>query len=155
MKKIIIFLSLAMFVFATTLSAQKATSFKPGEIWPDDKGKHINAHGGGILYHNNKYYWFGEHKGENSNSALVGVTCYSSDDLYNWKNESVALAVSDDTTSLIARGSVIERPKVIYNESTGKFVMYFHLEVRGRGYSAAYAGRAVSDNVTEIGRAHV
>ena len=127
---------------------QKAKSFKPGEIWPDDKGEHINAHGGGILFHNGKYYWFGEHKGERSNAALVGVTCYSSDDLYNWKNEGIALEVSDDTTSIIVRGSTIERPKVIYNEKTGKFVMFFHLELRGQGYSAAYAGRAVSDHVT-------
>jgi hypothetical protein len=129
-------------------TTQKAKSFKPGEIWPDDKGVHINAHGGGILFHKGKYYWFGEHKGERSNAALVGVTCYSSDDLYNWKNEGIALEVSDDTTSLIVRGSTIERPKVIYNEKTGKFVMYFHLELRGRGYNAAYAGRAVSDQVT-------
>jgi hypothetical protein len=151
MKKLILFHILAMFVFVSSLSAQtsqKATSFKPGEIWPDNNGVHINAHGGGMLFHKGKYYWFGEHKGERSNAALVGVTCYSSDDLYNWKNEGVALEVSDDTTSLIIRGSVIERPKVIYNEKTGKFVMYFHLELLGKGYAAAYAGRAVSDNVT-------
>ena len=146
MKKIIMLLTLAMFVFVTSSTAQKATSFKPGELWPDDKGVHINAHGGGLLYYNGKYYWFGEHKGQRS-AALVGVTCYSSDDLYNWKNEGVALSVSDDTTSLIRRGSVIERPKVIYNEKTKKFVMFFHLELYGRSYTAAYAGRAVSDNV--------
>ena len=28
---------------------RKDLSFKPGEVWPDDKGVHINAHGGGIL----------------------------------------------------------------------------------------------------------
>ena len=128
-------------------SVRKASSFKPGEIWPDDQGVHINAHGGGMLFHKGKYYWFGEHKGERSNAAFVGVTCYSSDDLYNWKNEGVALAVSDDPESPIVSGSVIERPKVIYNEKTGKFVMYFHLELLGRGYTAAYSGRAVSDNV--------
>jgi hypothetical protein len=38
-----------------------------------------------------KYYWFGEHKGERSNAALVGVTCYSSSDLYIWQNEGIAL----------------------------------------------------------------
>jgi hypothetical protein len=25
--------------------------FCPGAIWPDNRGLHINAHGGGILYH--------------------------------------------------------------------------------------------------------
>ena len=136
--------------FSNELSAQTTplNSFKPGEIWPDDNGVHINAHGGGFLYHDGKYYWFGEHKGERSNAAFVGVTCYSSVDLYNWKYEGVALAVSDDPESPIVRGCVIERPKVIYNEKTGKFVMYFHLELRGQGYTAAHSGRAVSDNVT-------
>lgn len=119
---------------------------RPGQLWPDDKGVHINAHGGGILYHNGKYYWFGEHKGGKSNSAFVGVTCYSSDDLYNWKNEGVALPVSEDRNSPIVKGCIIERPKVIYNENTKKFVMYFHLELKGKGYAAANVGIAVSDN---------
>lgn len=123
------------------------SSFTPGEIWEDNQGVHINAHGGGILYHEGVYYWFGEHKGERSNSAFVGVTCYSSTDLYNWKNEGVALTVSDDEESPIVRGSVIERPKVIYNAKTDKFVMYFHLELKGRGYEAAHVAVAVSDNV--------
>ena len=79
----------------------KYTSFTPGEIWEDNQGVHINAHGGGIVYHKGVYYWFGEHKGQRSNAALVGVTCYSSTDLYNWKNEGVALTVSDDEESPI------------------------------------------------------
>jgi len=54
--------------------------------WPDDNGVHINAHGGGILYHEGIYYWFGEHKvgGSIGNTAQVGVHCYRSTDLYNW-----------------------------------------------------------------------
>ncbi len=24
-------------------------TIRPGEIWPDDKGVHINAHGGGVM----------------------------------------------------------------------------------------------------------
>ncbi|MDR2954146.1 MAG: glycoside hydrolase family 43 protein [Prevotella sp.] len=131
-----------------TLHSFSQNHFTPGEIWKDNNGVHINAHGGGIVYHNGKYYWFGEHKGENSNAALVGVTCYSSKDLYNWKNEGIALNVENDENSLITKGSIIERPKVIYNKKTKKFVMYFHLELKGRGYEAAYAGVAVSDKAT-------
>lgn len=129
-------------------SQNKYTSFSPGEIWKDDRGVHINAHGGGILYHEGTYYWFGEHKGERSNAALVGVTCYSSTDLYNWKSEGIALSVSENPESPIVKGSTIERPKVIYNAKTGKFVMYFHLELKGRGYEAAHVAVAVSDQVT-------
>jgi hypothetical protein len=125
-------------------------AFTPGEIWPDDNGVHINAHGGGILFHENRYYWFGEHKiaGEIGNTAQVGVSCYSSTDLYNWKNEGIALPVSADQTSVITAGSVIERPKVIYNNHTKKFVMWFHLELKDQGYNAARSGVAISDQIT-------
>lgn len=129
---------------------RKDLSFKPGEVWPDDKGVHINAHGGGILRIGDTYYWFGEHKTEGSagNLAQVGVHCYSSKDLYNWKDEGIALSVvPDDTTSHIAKGCVLERPKVIYNKKNDQYVMWFHLEPRGAGYSGALSGVAVSKNV--------
>ncbi|MCC9135612.1 glycoside hydrolase family 43 protein [Pontibacter silvestris] len=124
------------------------TSFKPGEIWPDTDGEHINAHGGGVLYHKGTYYWFGEHKttGRNGNRAMVGVGCYSSKDLNNWKNEGIALQVEEqDTTSDIIKGCIIERPKVVYNNKTKKFVMWFHLELKDQGYSAARTAVAISD----------
>jgi hypothetical protein len=123
-------------------------AFYPGEIWKDNNDTHINAHGGGILYSNDKYYWFGEHKSAHSNSAFVGVTCYSSDNLYDWTYESIALSVEKDPDSDIVEGCIIERPKVIYNEKTKKYVMYFHLELKGHGYSAARTGIAVSDRAT-------
>jgi len=125
-------------------------SFKPGEIWNDNNGVYINAHGGGLLIYENMYYWFGQHmiRGRRGNKAQVGVNCYSSSDLYNWKDEGIALKVSEDPESDIIKGCTLERPKVIYNEKTDKFVMWFHLELKGRGYSAARAGVAVSDNVT-------
>ncbi len=128
---------------------QSYTRFTPGAIWKDNKGAHINAHGGGIIIHRNTYYWFGEHKvgGEQGNTAQVGVHCYSSKDLYNWKDEGIALNVSADLSSDIAKGSIIERPKVVYNKRTKKFVMWFHLELLGQGYKAARSGLAVADQV--------
>lgn len=126
---------------------QKYDSFTPGELWLDTNGVHINAHGGGVLLDNDTYYWFGEHKGKN-NTAQVGVKVYSSKDLYNWKDQGVALSVEEDPDSEITSGSVIERPKVIFNEKTGKYVMWFHLELKGQGYSAARTGVAISDQVT-------
>ena len=126
------------------------TDFHPGELWPDDHGVPINAHGGGILFHQGLYYWFGEHKvaGPDGNAAQVGVHCYSSSDLYNWKDEGIALPVSDDPHSDIVKGCVIERPKVLFNASTKKFVLWFHLELRGQGYGAARCGVAVADQPT-------
>jgi len=45
-----------------TLQRDTISYFKPGQFWPDNQGKYINAHGGGILFYHGKYYWFGEHK---------------------------------------------------------------------------------------------
>jgi hypothetical protein len=143
-------LLLLLIPFAGLAQPEKLSVFKPGEIWPDEQGVHINAHGGGFLYHNGTYYWYGEHKteGPGGNRANVGVQVYSSTDLYNWKNEGVALAVSDDPESLIVKGCVIERPKVIFNPKTKKFVMWFHHELKGMGYTAAKTGVAISNSAT-------
>lgn len=132
------------------VSAQQTvyTSFYPLAEWKDEAGNFINAHGGGILYHEGRYYWFGEHRPAKGFTTEVGVTCYSSPDLMNWRYESVAMPVSEDPSSVITRGCIMERPKVVYNEKTGKFVMWFHLELKGKGYEAARAAVAVSDKVT-------
>lgn len=142
-----LYLSIAVIFFAC--SEKKLSSFTPGEIWPDNNGVHINAHGGGILQMGDTYYWFGEHKteGEAGNKALIGVHCYSSKDLYNWNDEGVALSViEDDTTHSITKGCILERPKVIYNKKNNNYVMWFHLEPIGAGYTGALSGIAVSDN---------
>ncbi|TFF38543.1 glycoside hydrolase family 43 protein [Mucilaginibacter psychrotolerans] len=135
---------------AQTTAHAGAGKFTPIAQWYDDKGVAINAHGGGILFKDNVYYWFGEHKvaGSAGNTSLVGVHCYSSTNLYNWKDEGIALPMSDDEQSDIVKGCVLERPKVIYNAKTKKYVMWFHLELKGKGYSAARTGLAVSDKPT-------
>ena len=126
-------------------SQPECTTIRNGELWRDDSGRHINAHGGGIMKYGDTYYWFGEHKADTTSSAMVGVMCYASKDLVNWRNLGVALSVSDERGSDIERGCVLERPKVIHNPVTGKFCMWFHLELKGRGYSAARYGVAVSN----------
>ncbi|MDX1284438.1 MAG: glycoside hydrolase family 43 protein, partial [Draconibacterium sp.] len=138
------------FVFAFFACKPKLSSIKPGEIWPDNNGVHINAHGGGMLFHKGKYYWFGEHKieGKAGNKAEVGVHCYSSKNLIDWKDEGIALEVVEQAGHDIEKGCILERPKVIYNPKTKKFVMWFHLELKGQGYDAARSGVAVADNVT-------
>ena len=123
---------------------------KPGETWPDTDGNHINAHGGAIIQIDGIYYWFGESrlpKGEQDRTKY-GVGCYSSKDLLTWKNEGIALRVIADTSSLLQPGCVIERPKVLFNKKTNKFVMWFHHELKGQGYKAAMTGLAISDKIT-------
>lgn len=124
------------------------TAISPAELWADTDGTHINAHGGGVLLHNGVYYWYGEHKVADTTRAMVGVRVYTSTDLINWTNAGVALPVDEDESSEIVRGCVIERPKVLYNERTGMFVMWFHLELKGHGYRAARTGCAVADSPT-------
>lgn len=129
----------------------------PGAIWKDTRGNPINAHGGGILYHNGTYYWYGEiKKGKTSRVGYVsdweayrvnagGVNCYSSRDLLNWNYEGVVLAAdTSDSRHDLHVSKVIERPKVIYNERTKKFVMWMHVDKED--YSYSQAGLAVSDN---------
>ena len=138
--------SISCSLLLLSCSAEKV--FQPGEIWKDNKDVHINAHGGGILYDKGTYYWFGEHKiaGEAGNTAQVGVHCYSSENLTDWKDEGIALAVAPEGSGNdIEKGCILERPKVIYNQKTGKYVMWFHLEPKGGDYSGAKSGVAISD----------
>jgi beta-galactosidase len=126
-------------------SMPERRAFRPGALWPDADGAHINAHGGGILYRGDTYYWFGEKRAAR---ASEGINVYSSQDLYTWRYGGVALAPVADPEHDIARGCVMERPKVLFNEKTRKYVMWFHLELKGQGYSAARAAVGVSDTVT-------
>ena len=137
---------------------QKNENFQPKEIWNDTDGNPINAHGGGILYHDGTYYWYGEYKvgetvlpadatWERYRTDVTGVSCYSSRDLLNWKFEGVALkAIKDDPESDIHPSQVLERPKVIYNKKTKKFVMWMHID--SPDYSKAESGVAIADSPT-------
>jgi beta-xylosidase len=146
---VLVYVFLSLFL-VQPLSAQVTNiykSFSPGEIWYDSDGNPINAHGGGILFHEGKYYWFGQIMvpGSDGSDAWVGVSCYSSRDLYNWTYMGVALSVENDPSHPITRGSKIERPKVIYNSNTGKFVMWWHHDIKGQGHMNAMTGIAISD----------
>lgn len=139
---------LAFFLCAMVpaVEAQALDEIRPGQEWPDRKGEHINAHGGGLLFHRGKYYWYGENRPARGFTTEVGVEVYSSSDLMNWEDEGVALAVSEESGHDIERGCIMERPKVVRNPRTGKFVMLFHLELKGKGYEAARVGFAESDS---------
>ncbi len=133
--------------------------FISGERWLDTDGQFINAHGGGILHHGDTYYWYGELKeGRTYATAAIrswggtrvlagGVSCYSSKNLYDWKNEGVALPANpNDPGHELHCEKVIERPKVIYNAKTKTFVMWLHQDEAN--YSGARSGVAVSATPT-------
>ncbi len=135
---------------------QSNLTITPGAVWLDTDGRAINAHGGGVLFHEGVYYWYGELKEGRTYLPKVnqswggtrvvagGVAVYSSKDLVNWKNEGVALpSTPRNPNHDLAPENVLERPKVIYNARTKKFVMWLHQD--SPDYQAARSGVAVSD----------
>ncbi|MBR1474876.1 MAG: family 43 glycosylhydrolase [Muribaculaceae bacterium] len=157
----IISLHASIVTLAVTLAAWPAQSgsiITPGLEWEDTNGSPINAHGGGVMYHDGVYYWYGEYKGDFTyrspgvgwdcyRTEAGGVSCYSSRDLCNWTFEGIVLEPDTvDTHSDIHPTMVIERPKVVYNDRTHQFVMWMHID--NHNYGKATAGVAVSDTPT-------
>jgi lysophospholipase L1-like esterase len=152
----LVFLALASIAPAPAAAQPAAPAFEPGAVWLDTDGRPIQAHGGGILYDRGTYYWFGENKdapnavnekGSLARIDAVGISCYSSKDLLRWKNEGVVLpAVKDDPRHDLSPAGVVERPKVVYNAKTKKYVMWLHVD--SADYEKAQAGVAVADRPT-------
>ncbi|MEU9629207.1 RICIN domain-containing protein [Streptomyces luteogriseus] len=136
-------LCLALFgALATAGPAQAAPQkITNGTQFTDTSGSPVHAHGGGILKAGSYYYWFGEHR--NADNTFRYVDAYRSTDLKNWEFRNHVLTEASDPELATAN---IERPKVMYNASTGKFVMWMHKE-NGTDYSEARAAVAVSDTV--------
>lgn len=112
----------------------------------DVDGKHINAHGGNIIHFRGTYYWYGELRSNGGPRSSLGVSCYTSKNFEDWKNRGLVLPILKEDGGNIPEDCFIERPKVIYNAKTKTFVMWFHFELAGEGYSAARYGVATSNN---------
>lgn len=98
----------------------------PGDPWFDNRGKQIQAHGGGILRLGKTYYWFGEDRSPGNDPRKAYVACYSSKDLVHWEFRKQVLALANPEG--ITGKFILERPKVYYNSQTKRFVMYMHLD---------------------------
>lgn len=107
-------------------------SIRPGKTWLDNNGKRIQAHGGSILYAQKKFWWYGENK-EGITGRASGTPCpfwhhgiklYSSDDLYNWKDEGFAVRESADKNNPFYPAHIMDRPHILYNERTKKYVLW-------------------------------
>lgn len=133
-------------VVATAFAQDSA--FVNGQPWPDVAGRHINAHGGCVLQHDGTYFWYGEQRPDRGYTMDGGIAVYSSTDLRHWTDCGLALRTCDEAGSDIERGCIMERPKVLWNERTRRFVMLFHLELKGRGYEAARVAFAESESPT-------
>lgn len=123
---------------------------KNGELWKDVAGEPIHAHGGCMIYHEGYYYWYGEDRRNN-----WYVSCYRSENLADWKLQNHIITTESEMQSYRVRTKLqlinddgskvnLERPKVIYNERTKKFVLWMHFE-NGKNYSEAAVGIATCD----------
>jgi len=113
-----------------------------GTQFKDTSGNVIHAHGGGMLKHGDYYYWYGEYRDDSN--LFLGVSCYRSKDLVNWEYRGEVLSRNSAPE---LNHCNIERPKVMYNASTGEFVMWMHWE-NGINYGQARAAVAYSKRPT-------
>ena len=126
------------------VSAQKSADVvRPGEVWLDNRGQEIQAHGGGILRVKHTYFWFGEDRSPTNAPDTRYVACYSSKDLVHWTFRRQVLAISNPEN--LGAGVILERPKVFYSAVTKMYVMYMHLDTPG--YKLARVAIATSKTV--------
>jgi len=119
--------------------------------WLDDAGHRIEAHGGGLLQPsfaapgpgsggvvgNGTWYWYGESAKVLHPTLGFGyseaINCYSAPALGGpWRFEGPALRGSAvrgaEDLPEADRPFILERPKVLFNRLTNKYVMWFHLD---------------------------
>ena len=116
---------------------QKYESIRPGQVWLDTKGERIQAHGGSVMFWDGWYYWYGENKEFTDLGEKLwhwGVRCYRSQDLYNLEDLGVIVPpCPDDPSSPLHPTSKMDRPHIIYNAKTKKFVCW--LKIMERDFS--------------------
>ena len=139
---IVLIISLHTIGNPTAVCRGQNNVIRPGEVWMDDRGLPIEAHGGGIIKLKDTYFWFGEDRTPSNDPDKRYVACYSSKDLVHWKFRRQVLQLSNPEN---LSNWILERPKVFYNTKTRKFVMYAHLDASG--YKLARVAVAVSDQV--------
>lgn len=103
----------------------------PGQVWLDTEGKRIQAHGGSVMYWDGVYYWYGENKEKTTGNNDIwhwGVRCYTSTDLYNWEDKGIIIPPDlENKESSLHPSSQMDRPHIIYNKATGKFVCWLKI----------------------------
>ncbi|MFC7598317.1 glycoside hydrolase family 43 protein [Terrabacter sp. GCM10028922] len=109
------------------------SSFRPGEEWRDASGAIIQAHGGQVVPAVDDdgrriWYWYGEDRSRGYYDS-PGVHLYSSHDLYNWRDEGLALRAmsskeqftDDPYFASLYRGYTPDQREVVWRDlSTNK-----------------------------------
>lgn len=142
LRKNVVAAACALFLLVTGAPASAApVTITNATQFTDTTGAVVHAHGGGMLKVGSYYYWFGENR--NADNTFRAVSVYRSTDLRTWEFRRNALTQSSAAELASAN---IERPKVIHNAATGKYVMWMHKE-NASDYNQARAAVAVSDTV--------
>lgn len=144
-------LQMAIAIFAAAgMGTKQAGVIRPGfdataPHWNDTQGNRIEAHAAGLLQaEDGSWYWYGESK-KTSSLADHGVNAYRAETLAGpWTRLGQVFAQQDLPPTLNGQKGpfVLERPKVLFNEATKKYVMWMHLD--SSGYSFRHAGVAIS-----------
>lgn len=108
-------------------------TIKNGQLWYTDKRQTVQAHAPGFVRVGDIWYMCGEDRTKQWNPD---VNLYSSIDLVNWKFEK-KIVQNGVTTPELGSSRMIERPKLLYNKKTGKFVVWCHYESGNYGASEA------------------
>ena len=108
-------------------------TIRNGNLWKDTDGNSVQAHGAGFLLVGDTWYMIGENRIASWNPD---VNMYSSKDLQTWKFERTIIK-NGVTHPDLGKGRFIERPKLMYNARTGKYVVWCHWEQSNYGASEA------------------
>ena len=94
------------------------------------------------------YYFYGENKEKTDGKNGIwhwGVRCYASKDLYNWEDKGLIIPPElDDPNSSLHPTSMMDRPHIIYNKDTKKYVAWLKIMKRDGSQT---------ETVMKIGRA--
>ncbi|MDR2374361.1 MAG: family 43 glycosylhydrolase [Bifidobacteriaceae bacterium] len=122
-------------------------SFTPGQVWLDNNGARIHAHGGSIIQVAERFYWYGENKERSTPGSGIwhwGVRCYSSTDLYNWDDEGVVIPPEPhDPASPMHPSKGMDRPHIIYNAPSRKFVCWVKVMDGARQRSSVFTADSI------------
>ncbi|KAI1362161.1 family 43 glycoside hydrolase [Xylaria arbuscula] len=132
--------SLAWLLLSTVAQAKYIV---PGGRWRDTDGNLVNAHAGNIVLDNGTFWLFGEYKTEGQEEG-GGVAVYSSEDLATWQSHGLALE-SIEGHPYLSPDMIIQRPKVVYSETTEQYHMWWHAD--NSSYGLLLQGLATSDTI--------
>ena len=99
----------------------------------DAEGNALDAHGGEVAFFDGRFYLYGESYGcgfgwKQKGTPFCGFKVYSSPDLIHWNDRGFLFDFSTREWQERCDGSTYGcfRPHVVYNDSTGKYVLWIN-----------------------------